>query len=78
MRVTRARARAGYSYFSGIQDGRHWERNLRVKYVVQSGPVKDLSFNLMQATHRVSGDHVAESNVHEVRFIVEYALNISL
>lgn len=72
------RATAAYSYFNGVSDGRHWERNLWVKYVVQSGPAKDLSFNLMQATHRVGGDHVAESNVDEVRFIVEYPLGLKL
>lgn len=32
----------------------------------------------MQATHRVGGDHVAESNVDELRLIVQYPLDISL
>lgn len=73
-----SRAGGAYSYFNATRDGRHWERNLWVKYVVQSGPARDLSFNLMQATHRVGGDHVAESNVDEVRFIVEYPLDIRL
>ncbi|WP_437880474.1 OprD family porin [Pseudomonas sp. LRF_L74] len=72
------KAGGAYTYFNPTEDGRHWERNLWVKYVVQDGPAKNLSFNLMQATHRVGGDHVAESNVDEVRFIVEYPLDISL
>ncbi|MCY1449101.1 Porin D [compost metagenome] len=72
------RAGGAYSYFNGTEDGRHWERNLWLKYVLQSGPAKDLSFNLMQATHRVGGDHVAESNVDELRLIVQYPLDISL
>lgn len=73
-----SRAGGAYSYYSGIKDGSHWERNVWIKYVVQSGPAKDLSFNLMQATHRVGGDHVAESNIDEVRFIVEYPLDFRL
>lgn len=32
------RASGAYSYFNGIEDGSHWERNLWLSYVVQSGP----------------------------------------
>ncbi|MFF7063163.1 OprD family outer membrane porin [Pseudomonas sp. NPDC008258] len=72
------RAGGAYSYYNGIEDGRHWERNLWVRYVVQGGPAKNLSFNVMQATHRVGGGHTAEANVDELRVIVEYPLDISL
>lgn len=72
------RAGGAYSYFNGIEDGRHWERNLWVRYVVQGGPAKNLSFNVMQATHRVGGGHTAEANVDELRVIVEYPMDISL
>ncbi len=72
------RAGGAYSYYNGIEDGRHWERNLWVRYVVQGGPAKDLSLNVMQATHRVGGGHTAEANVDELRVIVEYPLDISL
>lgn len=72
------RAGGAYSYYNGIEDGRHWERNLWVRYVVQGGPARNLSFNVMQATHRVGGGHTAEANVDELRVIVEYPLDISL
>lgn len=71
------RAGGAYSYYNGIEDGRHWERNLWVRYVVQGGPARNLSFNVMQATHRVGGGHTAEANVDELRVIVEYPLDIS-
>ncbi|WP_025753724.1 MULTISPECIES: OprD family porin [unclassified Pseudomonas] len=72
------RAGGAYSYYNGIEDGRHWERNLWVRCVVQGGPARNLSFNVMQATHRVGGGHTAEANVDELRVIVEYPLDISL
>jgi len=72
------RAGGAYSYYNGIEDGRHWELNLWVRYVVQGGPARNLSFNVMQATHRVGGGHTAEANVDELRVIVEYPLDISL
>lgn len=70
------RAGPAYGYFNGVSDGKHWERNLWLSYVVQDGPAKDLSFNLLQATHRVAGDHNAEANVDELRFIVQYPLQL--
>ncbi|WP_312934330.1 OprD family porin [Pseudomonas sp.] len=72
------RATGAYRYYNGIENGRHWERNLWLTYVVQSGPVKDLSFNLLQATHRVGGGHSAEANVDEMRLIAQYPLDIGL
>ncbi|MFJ4256370.1 OprD family porin [Pseudomonas monteilii] len=54
-------------------DEKHWERNIEVKYVVQSGPAKDLSFRVRQATHRASS---FDNDLDEVRVITEYPLNI--
>lgn len=68
----------GYSAYQGIRNGRHWERDFWISYVVQSGPVKNLGLKVLQASHRVNGDHVAESNIDELRLIVEYPLDISL
>jgi imipenem/basic amino acid-specific outer membrane pore len=60
-----------------------WERDLEVKYVVQEGPAKDLSFRVRQATWRASqGVDSAvfgsgNSNaIDEVRIITEYPLDI--
>lgn len=69
-------ASAAYGYYNGISDGKHWERNLWASYVVQSGAAKDLSLTLLQATHRVGGDHTAEADVDEVRFIIQYPLQL--
>lgn len=63
--------------YAGLQgaDGKHWERGFDVRYTVQSGPAKDLSLRLRQATHRANDDQ-AEGDVDEVRFIAEYPLDL--
>lgn len=53
---------------------KHWERDVNVQYVVQSGAAKDLKFRLRQATHRISGTSDVDSD--QVRFIVEYPLSV--
>jgi imipenem/basic amino acid-specific outer membrane pore len=54
-------------------NGRAWERDLELKYVVQSGSAKDLSFRIRQASFR-SPDRGLDFN--EVRLITEYPINI--
>jgi imipenem/basic amino acid-specific outer membrane pore len=62
------------AYFrAGADDEKQWERDIEAKYVVQSGSAKDLSLRLRQATHRSSS---FESDVDEVRLIIEYPLSI--
>ena len=61
-----------YDYYADSE--KHWERDLSVKYVVQDGPAKDLSFRIRQATHRMSGS--SDSSSDQVRLIIEYPLNI--
>lgn len=39
----------GYKNYGYGEDGKHHETNLEAKYVVQSGPAKDLSFRIRQA-----------------------------
>ncbi|KPA88507.1 outer membrane porin, OprD family [Pseudomonas asplenii] len=56
-------------------DGRHHETNLEAKYVVQSGPLKDLSFRARQAWHRANADE-GEGNINEFRLITEYPLDL--
>lgn len=60
-------------------NGKNWERDIQAQYVLQSGPAKDLSFRLRQATYR--GNDAAHAgadttDVNEVRLIVEYPLSI--
>lgn len=56
-------------------DGKHWERDLEMRYVVQEGVAKDLSLRLRQATHRANADQ-GEGDIDEVRLIVEYPLEL--
>ncbi|MGA8137826.1 MAG: OprD family porin [Pseudomonas gingeri] len=56
-------------------NGRHFETNLEAKYVVQSGPLKDLSFRARQAWHRGNADD-GDNNINEFRLITEYPITI--
>jgi len=56
-------------------DGSHHETDVEAKYVVQSGPAKDLSFRLRQAFHRGNTDQ-AEADNNEMRLIIDYPLSI--
>ncbi|RON06400.1 porin [Pseudomonas brassicacearum] len=58
------------------KDGKHFETNLEAKYVVQAGPLKDLSFRARQAWHRANNDDSGEGSINEFRLITEYPLNI--
>jgi imipenem/basic amino acid-specific outer membrane pore len=54
-------------------DGKAWERDVEVKYVVQSGKAKDLAFRLRNAMYRSSD---RGGDINEVAFTTEYPLNI--
>ncbi|AIL63576.1 MULTISPECIES: OprD family porin [Pseudomonas] len=56
-----------------LTDQKRWERDIEVKYVVQTGTAKDLSFRVRQANTRATA---FESDLDEVRLIVEYPLSI--
>ncbi|MFK0086457.1 OprD family porin [Pseudomonas sp. NPDC090755] len=62
---------------AGTTDGKEWERDVDIKYVLQEGAAKDLSFRVRQATYR-SGDGVyyGSPSIDELRLIVEYPLSI--
>ena len=66
----------GYDFKSGTGanlDGKAWERDIEARYVVQSGPVKNLSFRVRQAAYR-SADRGGQ--IDEIRIITEYPFNI--
>ncbi|MCU0089618.1 OprD family porin [Pseudomonas koreensis] len=65
------------SAYTGLygEDGKHNETNLEAKYVVQSGPAKDLSFRIRQAWHQANADQ-GEGDVKEFRLIVDYPLSL--
>ena len=54
----------------GASEGKTWERNTDIAYVIQSGPLKNLGFKLRNATTRSN----FQSDLDENRFIVSYSL----
>ncbi|WDH22900.1 OprD family porin [Pseudomonas chlororaphis] len=56
-------------------DVKHWERDIDLKYVVQSGTAKGLSMQVRYATARASSAN-ALSDLNEVRVITSYPLKI--
>ena len=58
-------------------NGKEWERDIEAKYVFQSGPAKDLSLRVRQATYRsADGVYYGSSSIDELRLIVQYPLSI--
>ncbi|MFJ3484155.1 OprD family porin [Pseudomonas sp. NPDC090202] len=55
--------------------GRHWERDIDVKYVVQSGPAKNLSLNVSHVSHR-GNDAQGGDDIDRLYLVVEYPLNL--
>jgi imipenem/basic amino acid-specific outer membrane pore len=71
---TKTPAGSAYTGLYG-EDGKHNETNFEAKYVVQSGPAKDLSVRFRQAWHFANADE-GEGDVKEFRVIVDYPLSI--
>ncbi|MCI1737663.1 OprD family porin [Pseudomonas veronii] len=58
-------------------NGKEWERDIEAKYVIQSGPAKDLSLRVRQATYRsADGVYYGSPSIDELRLIANYPLNI--
>jgi imipenem/basic amino acid-specific outer membrane pore len=66
---------SGYAEYGYGDDGKHHETNVEAKYVVQNGPVKDMSFRIRQAWHTANADQ-AEGDRAEFRLIVDYPISI--
>ncbi|OHC30261.1 MAG: hypothetical protein A2Y50_00475 [Pseudomonadales bacterium RIFCSPLOWO2_12_59_9] len=73
-----ADANGAYAFYNGMQDGKEWERDIQVGYLVQEGPAKDLSVTLRQATYRGNSAISANSGADndEIRIITAYPLDI--
>ncbi|MFG9007931.1 OprD family porin [Pseudomonas aeruginosa] len=56
-----------------LTDQKRWERDIEVKYVVQTGSFKDMSFRIRQANTRATQ---YESDLDEFRLIVEYPITV--
>jgi hypothetical protein len=74
------RASVNYLHASGIKDARgasntytEWERDMRVDYVVQSGPAKGLGFTLRRGNYRTDvPDAQSGYDIDQTRFYVNY------
>jgi len=72
---TKVDASSPYAALGYGEDGKHNETNFEAKYVVQSGPAKDLSFRVRQAWHHANTDET-EGDIKEFRLIVDYPISV--
>lgn len=63
----------GYAYLGYGQGGKHWERDLEARYVLQGGPAKGLALSVRHNVHRGNSAQ-AELDSDQVRLAVEYPL----
>jgi hypothetical protein len=54
--------------------GRHWERDIDVRYVVQSGSAKGLSLQLSHVSHRANSAQAGD-DIDRVYVVIEYPLS---
>nr|WP_160106397.1 OprD family porin [Pseudomonas izuensis] len=69
----------GYAAFYNAdgKHARHWERDIDLKYVVQSGKAKDLALRLQWASNRGGNGYGAlDQDTDEYRVIVDYPINV--
>ena len=66
--------RGGYAYLGYGRDGRHWERDLEARYVVQEGKAKGTAVSLQYNVHRGNADQ-AELDADQIRVAVQFPLN---
>ncbi|MOA26467.1 Porin D precursor [compost metagenome] len=63
----------GYAYLGYGRGGKHWERDLEARYVVQNGAAKGLAFSLRHNVHR-GNNAQAELDTDQIRLAVEFPL----
>ena len=66
--------RGGYAYLGYGKDGKHWERDLEARYVVQSGVAKGAVVSLRHNVHR-GNTAQAELDTDQIRLALEYPLS---
>ncbi|TPG93405.1 OprD family porin [Pseudomonas caspiana] len=68
----------GDNITTGAEEGKEHEFDFETKYVMQSGPAKDLSFRVRSAFYRANSSYNAinGNDNNDFRFIVEYPLSI--
>lgn len=70
---SRVPARGGYAWLGYGEHGRHWERDLWLRYTVRHGSAKGLAFLLRYGEHR-NNKAQAELNARQIRVAMEYPL----
>ncbi len=63
----------GYAYLGYGKGGKHWERDLEARYVVQSGKAKGTTFSIRHNAHR-GNTAQAELDGDQIRLAVEWPL----
>lgn len=66
--------RGGYAYLGYGEGGKHWERDLEARYVLQSGVARGLALSLRHNVHR-GNTAQAELDTDQIRLAVEYPLS---
>ena len=70
---TQVDPKGGYAYLGYGKGGKHWERDLEARYVVQSGAAKGTTLSLRYNVHRRNAAQ-AELDADQLRVAVEYPL----
>ncbi|WP_390341869.1 OprD family outer membrane porin [Variovorax boronicumulans] len=70
---SRVPPRGGYAWLGYGQGGRHWERDLWLRYTVQQGSAKGLALLLRYGEHR-NNKAQAELNTRQIRVALEYPI----
>ncbi|WP_238965576.1 OprD family porin [Pseudomonas sp. AF32] len=55
--------------------GRHWERDIDLRYTVQSGPARDLSMQVSHVTHRANSAQGGD-DIDRIYVVIEYPLKL--
>lgn len=55
--------------------GRHWERDIDLHYVLQSGPAKDLSVQVSHVSHRANPAQGGD-DIDRIYIVIEYPIKI--
>ncbi|MBX9406129.1 OprD family porin [Pseudomonas baetica] len=68
----------GDNITTGAEEGKEHEFDFETKYVMQSGPAKDLSFRLRSAIYRANSSYngINGNDNNDTRLIIEYPLSI--
>lgn len=74
-RIDGSHAPRGGAYADSYgRGGRHWERDLDLRYVVQSGAARDISLSLAHVAHRANAAQ-GGADLDRVYLIIEYPLS---